>query len=1071
MSKAAALVASSLRHPASSLLLPLIVGLGLLVPAAAGASSTGMPGGLQGAVSRAIGADTRSFWIDAGTARNPVQRFAVHVSRRGARIVVAAGTASLRLRAVGRGRTVVPVAASRQVVNRNMVRIGHGAVAEWLVNGPLGLEQGFAVVRRPSGPAGAPLTLALGGEGTLAPALHGGVVSFGSSDLRYGQLSAVDARGRALRSWLAVRGGLVLIRVDDRGARYPVRIDPLVQESAKFTEPGGATAGDRFGLSVAAQGDTVVVGAPGAGAGKVYVFERPPGGWSSGLAPLAVFAGIASKGQFGESVAISATGQTIAVGEPAGGLYNGGPVQGGDAWVYRRPATGWTTGMAGQNINPVVGGEFPLGAPRWGATVAVAPDDSFVAVGAPSFSGNQLFNPLAGQVGVVMISQIREGAVATGGTYLGASIVGSASPHVVGPGLAISGHTVFIGAPDSTVATNDTNFDPATSGPLATSGAVFAYTEPAGGWGSGGFLRGADAALVAPAQIDNAGLGTSVAASGSSVLAGAPAPSTNTTHPHGTAYIFERPPGGWVGRVYPTATLLPSDSAADDRFGSAVALSPTMAAVGADASERLPPSGKGAVYAFDRPTGGWSAAATPQAESVKLTASDGQVGDELGGGDNNLETFIPLDPAHNGAQVAISGPTVFGAAPDAGSGAGALYAFSVQRRLTVTLTGLGDGAVTAPGLACTLSQCTIDRSVGTPVTLTAIPSADSTFTGWSGGGCSGTDTCQVILAADTAVSATFAPQPRLSVLVLGAGSVGGPGINCPAGSCSAQDPPGTVLALAATPGAGSVFTGWSGACSGTGSCRVTLAADRAVTAGFAVARTLTTAASGAGQVGGGGAYAEGTVVAVSETPALGWMFSGWSGDACSGLGPCTVAMGADHTVTATFTPGVPPPRHTLSVALAGGGRGAVAGGGLICPGGCTGAYPTGMIVTLRAAPSAGSSFAGWAGACTGTGSCTVTLGSDLAVRARFLRAAPDTRITAVTVARAARAARFSFNAIGAVVSFACSLRRAGAAPHFTPCSAPRSYSHLARGRWVFAVRAVGPDGPDPTPATRSVRIP
>jgi hypothetical protein len=56
-------------------------------------------------------------------------------------------------------------------------------------------------------------------------------------------------------------------------------------------------------------------------------------------------------------------------------------------------------------------------------------------------------------------------------------------------------------------------------------------------------------------------------------------------------------------------------------------------------------------------------------------------------------------------------------------------------------------------------------------------------------------------------------------------------INCGA-ACSASYPNNTVVTLAVSAGAGYIFVGWSGACSGLGSCAVTMNAARSVTAVF-----------------------------------------------------------------------------------------------------------------------------------------------------------------------------------------------------------------------------------------------
>ena len=80
----------------------------------------------------------------------------------------------------------------------------------------------------------------------------------------------------------------------------------------------------------------------------------------------------------------------------------------------------------------------------------------------------------------------------------------------------------------------------------------------------------------------------------------------------------------------------------------------------------------------------------------------------------------------------------------------------------------------------------------------------------------------------------------------GSGTITGTGISCP-GDCSESFVYGTSVTLSATPATGSDFTGWSGACSGTGSCTVSMTAARSVTATFALqTRTLHVGLEGTG---------------------------------------------------------------------------------------------------------------------------------------------------------------------------------------------------------------------------------
>src|SRR6476646_7274394 len=92
--------------------------------------------------------------------------------------------------------------------------------------------------------------------------------------------------------------------------------------------------------------------------------------------------------------------------------------------------------------------------------------------------------------------------------------------------------------------------------------------------------------------------------------------------------------------------------------------------------------------------------------------------------------------------------------------------------LTITKSGNGSGTITSDpaGIDCGLT-CTFDFAPDIVVTLTASANTGSTFTGWSGGGCTGTGTCIVTMTAATAVTANFDLQIlTLTVSRTGTGS-------------------------------------------------------------------------------------------------------------------------------------------------------------------------------------------------------------------------------------------------------------------------------------------------------------
>ena len=156
--------------------------------------------------------------------------------------------------------------------------------------------------------------------------------------------------------------------------------------------------------------------------------------------------------------------------------------------------------------------------------------------------------------------------------------------------------------------------------------------------------------------------------------------------------------------------------------------------------------------------------------------------------------------------------------------------------LAVNKNGSGTGTVASSpaGIDCG-ATCTKSFAKNTVVTLTPTPSADSTFAGWSGD-CSGTGACTVTMDQAHSVTATFNQVSHtltVSKIGTGSGTVAGspPGINC-GGTCQFAYIQGNVVTLTPTAAAGSTFAGWSGDCTGTGVCTVTMSQARSVTATF-----------------------------------------------------------------------------------------------------------------------------------------------------------------------------------------------------------------------------------------------
>lgn len=303
----------------------------------------------------------------------------------------------------------------------------------------------------------------------------------------------------------------------------------------------------------------------------------------------------------------------------------------------------------------------------------------------------------------------------------------------------------------------------------------------------------------------------------------------------------------------------------------------------------------------------------------------------------------------------------------------------------------------------------------------------------------------------------------VAVSVSGPGSVSSSpsGISC-GSTCSASFTNGSSVTLSATPNSGIYqFNGWSGSCSGTGTCTVSSAAN--VTASFGLRSiatlpiltistlsvpttySLTVAASGSGSVSSSpsgiscpgtcsASFAIGTSVTLHATPGSGNVITGWSGGGCSGTGSsCTVTSGG--TVSVTFAAPAPtstatstttgssqpvivstptstvitPSPTLLAIKIGVTGSGTVTGttpggAGIACGANgstCFGTYKPGATISLRAAPVTGFRFGGWSGGCTGmTITCRLKVQKASTISARFI-SMPSAAIVPVQIDAAA----------------------------------------------------------------------
>ncbi|MBZ5712261.1 FG-GAP repeat protein [Nannocystis pusilla] len=377
----------------------------------------------------------------------------------------------------------------------------------------------------------------------------------------------------------------------------PVDVVDSMVEAVGYFKASNTDEGDSFGLSVAlsAAGDTLAVGAYReasaatgvngdeaddtlAIAGAVYVFARVDGSWSQQAYIKASSPG--SGDHFGEVVALSADGRTLAVGarnEDSGAAgINGNEadntaISAGAVYVFFRTGETWSQQAYVKASNA---GEQDM----FGTTVALSGDGDVLAVGAPNESsgatgidGIQL-DETAADAGAVYVFT-RSNGTWSHQAYIKASNTGSGYNFGSALALAADGKTLAIASEKESSAAKGINGNQAnTSAPNA--GAVYVFVYANATWSQQAYVKASNTE-----QYDYFGQSVALSADGhtlavgslqeNSCAAGIGGDQADGSCPAaGAVYVFTRTEGVWFQQAYVKA----SNPGMSDLFGYRVAL-------------------------------------------------------------------------------------------------------------------------------------------------------------------------------------------------------------------------------------------------------------------------------------------------------------------------------------------------------------------------------------------------------------------------------------------------------------------------------------------------------------------
>ena len=214
-------------------------------------------------------------------------------------------------------------------------------------------------------------------------------------------------------------------------------------ETAKLTASDGAggVEGDEFGNSVAVDGDIVVVGADwdDSTKGAAYVFTKPNTGWATDTETAKLTATDGAAGDyFGNSVAID--GDTIAVGAPGNqNTVDGTDVSTGAAYVFTKPNAGWATDTETAKLTASDRAKND----EFGYSVAVDGDTIVVGAHQPSY---QVGGVTIKRPGAAYVFTEPSGGWASTSTAAKLTASDRADDDEFGYSVAMGGDTVVVGA-------------------------------------------------------------------------------------------------------------------------------------------------------------------------------------------------------------------------------------------------------------------------------------------------------------------------------------------------------------------------------------------------------------------------------------------------------------------------------------------------------------------------------------------------------------------------------------------------------------------------------------------------